>query len=81
MADRTSAEICGNVINLLDSYGVATEVIQRVWSEFAAYDFHPYQTGLSKSLLEKHRICRDCGGVSEWPCCEDELQEFPNISR
>ena len=72
MANRTSAEICGNIINLLDAYKATTEVIQRVWLEFMVYDFSPYQTNLPKSLLEKYKICSYCGGTSEWPCCEDE---------
>lgn len=72
MADRTSAELCGNIINLLDGYGVTTEVVQRVWGYFMDCDFMPYQTGLSKSLFEKYAICMGCGFVGELPCCEDE---------
>ncbi len=72
MADRTNADICGNIIRLLDDFKTTTEVIQQVWSEFMVYDFSLYQTGLPKSLLERHKICSYCGGTSEWPCCEDE---------
>lgn len=72
MADRTSAKICGTIINLLHSYGVTTELIQGVWLEFMAYDFSPCQTELPKSLLEEHKICSYCGGTSEWPCCKDD---------
>ncbi len=72
MSDRTSAEACGNIINLLSGYGVSSEIIQRVCEEFMVYDFSPYQTRLPRSLLDAHRICSYCGGTSEWPCCEEE---------
>ena len=72
MADRTSAEICGNIINLLDAYGVTTELIQQAWEQFMAYDFMPYQTGLPKALFERHSICMGCGSVDQLPCCAEE---------
>ncbi len=71
MADRTSAEICGNIINLLNDYGVSTEIIQGVWEAFMSYDFSPYQTGLPRTLLDAYKICSYCGGTNEWPCCEE----------
>jgi hypothetical protein len=72
MADRTSARICGNIINILDGFGAPTEIVQMVWGEFMDYDFSPYQTELPMSMLKKYRICSYCGGTSEWPCCNDE---------
>ena len=72
MAGRTSAEACGNIINLLDSYGITTEVIRRVWEEFMNYDFMPYQTGLPLSLFERYGICMGCGSVDQLPCCEEK---------
>ena len=52
MADRTSAEIMGNIINLLDAAGVGSKIIQQVALQFLNYDFNFYQAEVD-DLLEK----------------------------